>query len=388
MAVAVVEFREPQAPETLESVKARLARSFTLQSFVYERDTLSVTVVDEIAESRLMALIVQMLRAERYLSRDMLFEHRLDSAPAADDPQPALEAMGEVQALGPGLFAFRGGFLRVREALNARMREIGARHAAEEVDYPPLWPVEVLRDINYLHDFPHLVMLAAGVDESFAQRARFAERYAKSCGHPDIACAGDSGLDPARHGLAPTVCDCCYWLLRGRLDVADQVFTTHGRVFRNERSADARLDRLTAYTMREVVGVGSESFVLAFRDAMVAEMSALMVALDLRCEIKAADDPFFSNDALQKNAFQNMARLKYEVVVPLFGDRQVAVASVNLHRDFFSRSYGYSAADGSAPHSACVGIGFERLAYALFCRYGARVAEWPTPVRAFLAVAT
>ena len=245
------------------------------------------------------------------------------------------------------------------------MREIGARHAAEEVDYPPLWPVEVLRDINYLHDFPHLVMLAAGVDESFAQRARFAERYAKSCGHPDIACAGDSGLDPARHGLAPTVCDCCYWLLRGRLDVADQVFTTPwpGVPQRAERRCAARSpDRLHDAGGRRC----RQRVVRPWRSATPwwPRCRRSWWRSTSAGEIKAADDPFFSNDALQKNAFQNMARLKYEVVVPLFGDRQVAVASVNLHRDFFSRSYGYSAADGSAPHSACVGT---RLRAARLC---------------------
>jgi len=90
--------------------------------------------------------------------------------------------------------------------------------------------------------------------------------------------------------------------------------------------------------------------------------------------------------ALFKKALQKQARLKYEVEVPLLGGRMTAVASINLHRDFFSRNYDYRDSGGGHPFSACVGFGHERLAYALFCRHGAELGAWPEGVRAYLGL--
>ena len=383
MAEARVALSDALGDDALGQVGDVLRRSFGVESIRQEAGDLVVRVRDDVSAAELRRTVKQAMRAQRYASDDCVFSRQV-SGPTTTDPQPALEARGDVQRLGPGLFAFRGDFLRVRTGLDTAVRAMAARRGAVELSYPPLWPVSVLRSIDYFHDFPQLALLATGVSPHYEARAVFAERFRKGTDAPVIACTAENGVAPAAHALAPTVCDCCYWLLRERRDIADQVSTIHGQVFRNEASPDDRIDRLTAYTMREIVTIGSEAFVLAEREALMDEMATLMTRLDLGCAIKAADDPFFSNDALQKNAYQNLARLKYEVEVPLFGGRRTAVASINLHNDFFSRNYDYQDAAGARPFSACVGFGYERLTYALFCRHGVSCAEWPAAVRATL----
>ena len=359
-----------------------LRRSFDLEDITATADSLEIAIRDETPVENLQLMLKRIVRARRYASDDSLFRRTVPSHDPVD-PQPALEDKGDVHRLGPGLFAFCGDFLRVRSAIDKRVIAIAAAHGATELSYPPLWPVPVLQSIDYFHDFPQLPLLAAGVESSFEARDTFAERFRKGAGPSRIACSAENGVAPAHNVLAPTVCDCCYWLLRGRRNVSDQMFTMHGQVFRNESSAEGRLDRLTAYTMREIVMVGSPAFVLSHRDALVDEMSELMSSLDLACDIKAADDPFFCNDALQKTIIQSLNKLKYEVEVPLYGGRKTAVASINLHNDFFSRNYDYTGGDAHL-FSACVGFGYERLVYALFCRHGAELANWPAPVLQFL----
>ena len=360
-----------------------LRRSFDVATIDHGSNGITVSVRDDVPPAELHHTLKQLLRVRRYASGDCLFVHEAPNQQNAD-PQPALEAKGEVCSIAQGLFAFRGDFLRVRTALDSRVRMIAGHCGADELSYPPLWPIPLLQSINYFHDFPHLALLASGVEPEYTARAAFANRFRKGSGNAVIACTAENGLAPAHAALAPTVCDCCYWLLRGRRDVVDQISTIYGQVFRNESSPDGRLDRLTAYTMREIVMVGSEGFVLAKRQALLDEVAGLMVDLDLACNIKAADDPFFSNDALQRNAYQNLSRLKYEVEVPLYDDRKTAVASINLHEDYFSRNYDFENADGARPFSACVGFGYERLTYALFCRHGAKLAAWPRSVCTFL----
>lgn len=368
--------------EEMRRIEVTLRRSFDLHKIWQIANRLEIIVGDNVPEANLERTLKRLVRACRYASNDLLFVRRVAS-PDSVDPQPALESRGDVQRFGPGLFAFAGDFLRVRTALDRKVIEIAAMHDAFEVSYPSLWPVPVLQSINYFHDFPQLALLACGVEPHFQARDTFATRFSKASQQSQIACTPENGVGPAYNVLAPTVCDCCYWLLQGRRDVSDRVYTMHGQVFRNESSVDHRLDRLTAYTMREIVIVGSPAFVLSRREALIDNVSALITSLDLACEIKAADDPFFCNDALQKNMMQNLDRLKYEVDVPLFAGRNIAVASINLHNDFFSRNYDFKGA-GPELFSACVGFGYERLTYALFCRHGVDLAQWPIAVLAFL----
>ncbi len=385
MAQASVRLKRPLDDAALAGVGAVLGRSFAVTALDRGGEGLSATVSDDVSDERLREALVQVLRVSRHAASEQGFAH--DPADwRGEDAQPALEARGDVRRLGPGLFAFGGAFLAVRAALDTLVQAIAARQGAAELAYPPLWPVGVLRDINYFHDFPQLAMLAPGVAPDFAARTRFSEAHRRGSGPGAIACTAEDGLAPAANALAPTVCDCCYWLLRGRSDVADAAFTIHGTVFRNESSPAGALERLTAYTMREVVVIGSEGFVLARREALLAELEALGRGLGLRCTIEAADDPFFCNDALQKGVLQGLARLKHELRVVAFEGRTFAAGSLNLHNDFFSRSYGYALAGGGTAFSVCMGIGLERLAYALFCRHGLEPERWPAPVRALLGL--
>ncbi len=376
----------PVEDATLGDVARLLGRSFAVEGVVGGPDGVTATVGDDVSQERLRQAVARALRVARHLTEDEVFR----SEPAGwsgHDAQPALEAAGDVQRLGPGLFAFAGGFLRVRGALDGLLLQVAARQGARALSYPPLWPVPVLRDINYFHDFPQLAMVAAGVGGDFAARSRFSEACRKGSGATTIACTAENGLAPAVNALAPTVCDCCYWLLRDRRDVADQALTVHGNAFRNEASESGSLDRLSAFTMREIVTIGSEAFVLARRAALLEELKGLALSLGLRARIAAADDPFFCNDALQKSLMQTAAQLKYELRVTLFGEREIAVGSLNLHNDYFSRSYDYTAADGTRPFSGCFAIGCERLTFALFCRHGSDPARWPGPVRDLLGLA-
>ncbi len=375
--------RTPLDADVLLHVTTIMRRSFDVEKIHQDGHGVSVTVLDDIPVAELEYTLKQVLLTCRYAVGDTLFR-RTVLASSVSDPQPLLEAKGEVQSIGPGLFAYRGDFLRVRTALDVKIKSLAHQFGADELSYPPLWPVSLLQDINYFHDFPQLVLVPSGIRSDYQARSVFADRFRKSSGNTVIACSAENGFATAQHALAPTVCDCCYWLLRNRRDVSNKLFTIHGQVFRNESSFDNRLDRLTVYTMREIVMVGHENYVLEKRNDLLDEVEKLIVGLDLACNVKAADDPFFCNDALQKSAFQNLAQLKYEVEVPLFGDRTTAVASINLHNDFFSKSYDYEDSNNRRCYSACVGFGYERLAYALFCRHGAELGIWPESVVDYL----
>jgi seryl-tRNA synthetase len=227
------------------------------------------------------------------------------------------------------------------------------------------------------------MILCAPVKDDFAARSTFSERYGKEADFESVPM--DELMADATYGLQPAVCDCCYYTLEGKRDQQDHFYTTVNRVFRNERSATNRLDRLTNFTVRDIMFVGSESFVLEARQQMIERLSQFLVALNLNAKIETATDPFFANESAMKSVFQNSHRLKYELLayIPHL-DKEIATGSINLHTDFFGRAFDIGISDGSVAHSGCIGVGMERMTYALFCQHGSNLADWPASVRTFL----
>ena len=59
----------------------------------------------------------------------------------------------------------------------------------------------------------------------------------------------------------------------------------------------------------------------------------------------------------------------------------VKAASLNYHEDHFSSVFAVRTADGAMAHTACVGVGLERTALALYRRHGLDRDRWPAAVR-------
>ena len=135
--------------------------------------------------------------------------------------------------------------------------------------------------------------------------------------------------------------------------------------------------------------VGSEAFVLEARQKLIERMARFLSALHIEAGIETANDPFFANDSAMKSVFQNAHRLKYELLarIPHLG-REIAIGSINLHTDFFGKAFDIRMADGSVAHSGCVGFGYERLVYALFCQHGPELRSWPRELLEYLALET
>jgi seryl-tRNA synthetase len=370
--------------EQLAFVEQALRASFKVHSVRAEGAALVLTHDDTAAADAIQGMTRRYLFISKNINKDLVF-HNTPSPRYHDDPQPALEASGSVMPIEPGFYSFQGDFLRVFNALNATVLTMARQLGAIEQEHPAVWPVRLFKAIDYFHEFPHQVILCAPVKDEFATRSLFAKRYGK--GQDFTGVAMDDMMDSSSYGLQPAVCDCCYYTLGGGKPQRDAFYTTYNKVFRNERSATNRLDRLTNFSVRDIMFVGSEPFVLEARQRLIELLSRFITALDLHAKIETANDPFFANDSAMKTVFQNAHRLKYELLARIEHlGRDIAVGSVNLHTDFFGKAFDIRLADGSVAHSGCIGVGMERMAYALFCQHGPELARWPAPVRAFLAL--
>ncbi|GAA3971186.1 hypothetical protein GCM10023085_61730 [Actinomadura viridis] len=291
-----------------------------------------------------------------------------------------LRGRGAVWEAGEGQIGVGEPVLSLMDRLDGRIRAlVAAEFGAEEHRYPTLIPTSAMRRCGYLRSFPQLTMFVARLHGDVDTYRTFLDELAAGA---DPSGALRSHAGDADHCLPPTMCFHTYHRFADApLPGGAATVTARGKSFRYEARYRRSLERLWDFTIREVVLLGPRDRVLADRRRLMERAWDLMDDLGLggRCEV--AGDPFFADAGTAERVWsQHLLELKYELRLPLDGDRDVAVASFNFHDRFFGESFGIGGADGPV-HTSCAGFGLERLAYAFLCRHGADPARWPARVR-------
>jgi seryl-tRNA synthetase len=237
--------------------------------------------------------------------------------------------------------------------------------AAVEYQYPTLMTSEALRRSGCMESFPQLMMYVTRLhSDGVADGQHY--RSADLC-------------------LPPTM---CYHVYDQFADATfdcqpGRVVTAKGKAFRFESKYEKNMERLWDFTIREVVFLGTPEFVAEQRRRLMAESFALFEEWQLTGYCETASDPFFTPEGEASNGFmQRLMALKYELRLNLEVTATIAVASFNLHNDFFGRAFNIRHPDGKHIRTACAGFGLERLVFAFLCQHGLDPAGWPSNVRA------
>lgn len=370
------------APEQLHFIEAALRNSFRIQGFATGAGHVLISHDEQEPADGIRAMTRRFVFIAKNINKDLVFQNDV-ATQFAGDPQPALEAAGDVIPIQPGFYTLQGDFLRVFQAINRVVLEMAQDVGAVEQENPAIWPVRLFKMIDYFHEFPQQMILCAPVKDDFSSRTLFSKLYAKDQDFESVPM--NEHMADATYGLQPAVCDCSYYTLEGARAHRDTYYTTYNKVFRNEKSATNRLDRLTNFSVRDIMFVGGDQFVLEAREQLIEVLSAFLVALQLKAKIETANDPFFANESAMKSVFQNAHKLKYELLAHIpHLDRDIAVGSINLHTDFFGKAFNIQMHDGQTASSGCIGVGMERMTYALFCQHGPHLGQWPPAVVKYL----
>jgi seryl-tRNA synthetase len=264
-----------------------------------------------------------------------------------------LQSKGELWEPAPGLIGLAGDaharLQRFDALLAARCRD----EAEDEWSVPAALPLGVLERADYFASFPQWLTLASHLTED----ARALERIARS-GHPARTAAAAAA--PATAALPPAVCYHVYAALANTTIRSRRTVTAQGCCWRHEGDRLSTLERGWAFTMREIVCIGTEAECIAFRERGVAVARSLAERLELDSELAHAEDPFFAPTGRGRALLQRLKELKQEMRLPIGDGETVAAASFNLHDRFFGEAFEIRLPDGSPAFTACVAFGLER----------------------------
>lgn len=286
----------------------------------------------------------------------------------ADAPIPLVEGLawatnGQVSLSGP--------LLALADDLDRLFRRLASRWDAVEHRFPPFIAVAELERLDWLHSFPHLATFPVCLDPGEDNLARFAGGDPVG---PDGA-VRFTELAPVRDVLTPAACYHLYVHYEGVRISAPLHLTTVNACFRREERY-VPLERQSAFTMREIVCIGSAVEARAFLAEATASLDRVVASLGLPLTWAPATDPFFRPARNPAYVMQVVDPTKHEL---LFGGR-LAVASANLHHDHFGHAFSMSraAVDGGAPaHTACLAFGIERWLAAIVAHHGPDPTAWP-----------
>jgi seryl-tRNA synthetase len=297
-----------------------------------------------------------------------------------------LLALGIASGSGEGQVSVGQPVLALMDYLDTRFCQLAVGElGAREFRYPTLIPTAVLRRCSYFQSFPQLIMFVSRLHGDVDTYRRFIDTEASG---EDLTERLRADCADFEYSLPPTMCfHTFHQLADKRLHAPSYVVTSRGKSFRHESRYRRSLERLWDFTIREVVFFGSRDFVLGARARLMELTFALAQELGLggRCEV--ANDPFFVHPgAAERTWSQQLLELKYELRLPLEGDRDVAVCSFNFHEKFFADSFGIMPpGDGETLYTACAGYGLERFAFAFLCQHGLDQDRWPAEVRKLVA---
>jgi seryl-tRNA synthetase/acyl carrier protein len=301
----------------------------------------------------------------------------------------ALTETRQVITGGDGCVVLAGDALALHAWFCARFAAMAASEGAAPRRYPTLLPLADLERTDYFKSFPQHATFCTCLGDDRALLRGFVADVKE--GHR-VASAAERRMERPARVLSSAVCYHCYREFAGRVlpDTGSEpmVLTAEGRCFRNERGAFDGLNRCYEFTMREIVFIGDADAVEQRRVRLMQRVIDLAEVLGLGGCVQRATDLFFKDDVegRARALHQSATALKYELRARLDGEgRTLAIASFNVHEDYFGRAFEIRLPDRRHASTGCVAFGIERWVSAFVAHHGADPARWPQSVRQAVA---
>jgi seryl-tRNA synthetase len=266
-----------------------------------------------------------------------------------------------------GQVALGGALLSLQRRIDRVFVDWALRRGAEEYQFPPFIAAAELAKTDYFQSFPHLATFAATLEPSDANLERFAHGEWVN-GEGEVQA---TALAPLKNVLTPAACHHFYLHFQGADLEAPRHLTTCATCFRRE-SSYRPLERQWSFSMRELVCIGTEAEVAAFVADLRAEIDRFVAEIALPVQWKAATDAFFQPTQNPKWLLQRLEPNKLELVFT----NGLAIASINLHRNYFGEKFRMRRA-GQSAFSGCVAFGLERWLGAVLRHFGSEPVAWP-----------
>ncbi|MBP3450160.1 MAG: hypothetical protein J6K22_06855 [Spirochaetaceae bacterium] len=264
-----------------------------------------------------------------------------------------------------GLFLF--------EYFDTKFKKFAMTIGAIEKVYPVLITIREYLKTGYIKKTPQATIFCNTIRESI-----------KDIENLDAAICQNSTnlkLKEPEFVLSPSACFHSYIEYQNRNLDKNLILTFKQNVFRNEGRLNFKeKGRLIDYHVREIVFIGDSIFVEKKRHQILKKIITFIEELGLSGRIVVASDSFILPKLQRYRSIQKIDKSKFEVQLNIEENRNIAVASLNLHGKSFSDPFNISVNNVDTV-TGCVGFGIQRWILAFISQYGWDVNNWPNIIK-------
>lgn len=243
--------------------------------------------------------------------------------------------------------------------------------------YSSLLPMYYLEKMNYLKNSPKQLFFASHL--TFDKVDKFNEEITQSVG--EMTENADSYLTSKDYVLQSASCFNIYFELEDKKFNTNQVYTVLGDCYRNEQKLTHFLERLLNFKMREFVFIGEPGFVNSYKEKTLEWTIEWMDEIGIQGHTALANDPFFlTGDESKKFTIPENIKFEVRADIPYKKDT-IAIASFDIHGNFFSKIFNFGFENGKESWSGCIGLGLERAVWSFLQQYGLDKSNWPDKVK-------
>lgn len=263
-----------------------------------------------------------------------------------------MKQRGWVEVLNDGRILFDDNFYDIMQRIDNMVISWLNEEHVKQIYYPDLYRISDLEQCNYVSQFhPHCLF----------------PHLSKAQGYTETENRSSGFI------INPAVCMHSYIQYQNAIINENEpvIILSKGKCKRYEEKGYTTIERLLDFTMREIIFIGSDAFVLKKRKELMEKARQFMIEKQLIGNICVSNDSFFKKEDDIRAAFQRKFKLKYEMNLEIPANAHtIAVGSFNYHNVNFSKAYNIRNERNQFVHTACVAFGLERFAYACIEQLG------------------
>ncbi|KYH33958.1 amino acid--[acyl-carrier-protein] ligase [Clostridium tepidiprofundi DSM 19306] len=274
----------------------------------------------------------------------------------------------------PGVVSLNGKAQFLYDFMENEFVKLGKNMGAVWKRYPALLSIKDYQKTGYIKNSPQYSIFCANAHEDIKEL----EKLDKIVGTEELS----DVLATPKFALSPSGCFYVYIEHKNKILDDNKMFTFTGHVFRNEgRFNYDEIGRLRDYHCTEIVFLGEEKFVKESRMYVIERIKELLIRWNLNGILIKASDPFIMPRMQKFKKIQLIDDSKYELKLNVSKDKNISVASFNLHGTAFSYPFNITMKKCEETVTGCVGFGIERWVIAFLSQYGECVERWPEDIR-------
>ncbi len=348
-------------------------------SFDIDEDKIILNINDDSDEEEIRRkankIFKQHLEGSSRLAEVVVFENKESKEYTSKDE---IYMSDFVHEFGEGLLSIQNDGVLLLKYFNDEFMKMALKLGAIEKIYPVLLPMNILKKTGYIRTSPQYLTFCSSSEED-TEKLNSINRKVNNR-EPLKAI-----LEEPRLALSPSACFSVYMDLKDKEVDEPKVYTICQDVFRNEgRFNWDDFARLRNYTLREFVFVGDMEFIKEKRIQSLEMVKEFVKKLNLDSRVCITYDPFVMPSMQKFKEIQISEETKFELQLSYSNDKNLAVASFNIHGDAFTTPFNIKVKNVSNPVTGCVGFGMERWVLAFLAQYGLNRENWPECVKKYI----